>query len=96
MNTDEVRDLLPDLTDSGLEVQLRETLDEIDRLVKAPLLSDNEFNETQIKREVEQGTKEACKEACRQKVEKQSSPDGLYLYEIEQIIDSAGGSDEHR
>ncbi len=32
-------------------------------------------------------TKEACKKACKEKAEKQESPDGLYLYELEQAID---------
>ena len=36
-----------------------------------------------------QHTKEMCKKACKQKIEQQESPDGLYLYEIEQAIDSA-------
>ncbi len=39
---------------------------------------------------IEQRTKEACKEACRQKVKTKHPPDGLYLYEIEQAIDSVG------
>ncbi len=38
---------------------------------------------------IERRTKEACKKACKQKIEQQESPDGLYLYEIEQAIDSA-------
>ena len=41
--------------------------------------------------EIEQRTKDACKEACKQKIEQQDTPDGLYLYEIEQAIDSVGG-----
>ena len=36
--------------------QLKECREEIDR----PLLSDGEFNEAQMKREIEQRTKEAC------------------------------------
>ncbi len=39
--------------------------------------------------QIEQRTKEACMEACRQKVVKQIETDGLYLYEIQQAIDSA-------
>ena len=66
MNTDEIRRAIredkPEPNWIWLRCRLTEALNEIDRLEKEPLLSDNEFNEVQIKREVEQRIKAGCLE----------------------------------
>ncbi len=61
-----------------------------------PLLSDDEFNETQMKREVEQQTKEAVRDSILENCEPKTEygPHGLHIEwytadDIEQAIDSA-------
>ena len=97
MNTDKVRDLLPDLTDSGLEVQLREALDEIDRLEKIEAWSlkavkwlnekDNEIAK------IEQRTKEACKKAIKGTLYHYLSSE-ILLDDALKAIDSVEGQHE--
>ncbi len=90
-NTDEIREeLASDVWGAReLQSQLRNALNEIDRLEEEQGKVRSELEKWHVG-QIEQRTKDACKEACRQKVEKQSSPDGLYLYEIEQAVDSVG------
>ena len=96
MNTDETRKDAHNLHDlEWYRSRLYAALGEIDRLEKIEVWGlravkwlnekDNEIAK------VEQRTKEACKAACEQKIEKVRGSPGLYLYEIEQAIDSVGG-----
>ncbi len=60
MNTKEIREqAIRFRLDDWHKDMLFEALDEIDRLNDKPLLSDGEFNEVQMKLEVEHRTKEA-------------------------------------
>ena len=71
--------------------QLKECREEIDR----PLLSDGEFNEAQMKREIEQRTKDACCKAGFKWVLAHMPSHGLTHGASEesfkQAIDSVGG-----
>ena len=100
MNTDEIRRAIredkPEPNWIWLRCRLTEALNEIDRLEKEPLLSDNEFNEVQIKREVEQRIKEACKEKLKGKAIELHENDSwvgpsIALDVALQVIDSVGG-----
>ena len=101
-NTDRVRDHMSIMgisiptDDEWIFDTLQKTLNEIDRLKTEPLLSDNEFNETQMKREVEQRTKDAVRDSILENCEPKTEygPHGLHIEwytadDIEQAIDSA-------
>ena len=82
------------------EVWLQEALDEIDRLRDGPLLSDGEFNETQMKREVEQQTKDAVRDSILENCEPKTEygPRGQHTEwytadDIEQAIGSVGAGE---
>ncbi len=95
MNTDEIRRAIredkPDWI--WLRCTLTEALAEIDRLEKEPLLSDNEFNEVQIKREVEQRIKAGCLEKVWGWLTRFTGIQytSLIYDSLKQAIDSAGG-----
>ena len=89
IDTDEIRELLPDMTDSELEVQLREALDEIDRLREGPWEPKRRMWEKMI----EQRTKEACFKAGWKwyvKFDTRRSTFGEAKEAFKQAIDSVG------